>query len=73
MACNNDIWNCAKEVWDTIPNENIGHTFVQYWRTLSKVIKAKGSNVFVGSGGTMHCGVSKYFKPTENGVVPINE
>ena len=59
MASNNYIWNCSKEVWNKIPNENIGRAFVQYLRTLSKVINAKGSNAFVGSGGTMHCGVSR--------------
>ena len=30
VASNNEICNCAKEVWDTIPNEKIGHAFVQY-------------------------------------------
>ena len=73
MAYNNDIWNCTKEVWGTIPNENIGRSFVQYGRTLSKMIKAKGSNAFLVYGGTMHCIFSKNFNPTENGVVPVNK
>ena len=72
-ASNNDMCNCAKEVWDAIPNEKRGHAFVQYWSTLSTVIKGKGGNVFVVTVRTMHCGVSKYFNPAKNGISPINK
>ena len=47
VAFINEFWNCAKKGWDTIPKEKIGRTFFQYWRTLSKVIKAKGSNALL--------------------------
>ena len=73
MASKNEFWNYAKEVWDTIPNENIGRAFVQYWRTLSNFIKEKVTNACVGSRGSMYCGFSRYFKPTESCVVPENK
>ena len=66
------IWNCSKEVWDKLPNKKIAAAFIQYWRTLAKVIKSKGNNDFVGSGGSMYCDVSKDVMATKDGLIRIN-
>ena len=48
-------------------------SFVQYWQTLENLIKAKWSNIFIVSGDSMYCGLSKYFKATKNHLVQMNE
>ena len=72
VASPDEIWKCSIDVWNKLPNEKIASAFVQYWRILGKVIKAKGGNEFVGSGGNMHCGVSNDFKATKNGLERIH-
>jgi hypothetical protein len=37
------------------------------------VIQAKGNNKFLGSGGSIHCGIGNDFKFTENGIERIDK
>jgi hypothetical protein len=38
------------------------------YRIADKVIQAKGDNKFLGSGGSIHCGIGNDFKFTEDGI-----
>ena len=65
------IWDEANKCWNEIPNCKIARAFVQYWRTMRKVIEVGGSNSFCGRGGNgLHAGISKDFDDTTNGVKP---
>ena len=65
-------YKCFMDVWNKFSNEKDERSFIQYWRILGNVIKSKGSNHFVGSGGNMHCGIPNDYKVTSNGQVHIN-
>ena len=45
------IWDTAEDVYDSMPNCKIASAFIQYWRIMGLVIKAGGSNEFVGRLG----------------------
>jgi hypothetical protein len=50
------------DVWKELPNSKVAY------RIADKVIQAKGDNKFLGSGGSIHCGIGNDFKFTENGI-----
>ena len=67
------IWDMANEVYNAMPNSKIASAFIQYWRTMSHVIKAGGSNEFVGRMGkdkTLHTGIRNDFDETAKGMKP---
>ena len=69
-----EIWDNALAVWNALPNSKIGSAYVQAFRIADKVIKAKGDNKFLGSGGQgIHCGVRDDFKETAGGLARIDE
>ena len=72
VVSSKSIWNCSKEVWNNLSNGNIAGTFTQYWRNLTKVIKPKDNNNFVGFAGSMYCDVSKDFMATKYGLIQID-
>lgn len=63
-----NIWDCAKQVWDELPNSKIASGFVQAHRIAAEVIKSGGNNAFLGVGGTPHVGVRSDFDETCNGL-----
>ena len=64
----NDIWSCAQDVWNELPNSKIASGFVQAYRIAGEVIKHGGDNCFLGVGGTPHVGVRSDFDETANGL-----
>ena len=63
-----EIWENAVNVWNELPNWKIASAYIQAYRIAGKVIKAKGNNNFIGSGGDgIHCHVNSDFKPTCDG------
>jgi hypothetical protein len=62
------IWQNAEDVWKELPNSKVASAYVQAYRIADKVIQAKGDNKFLGSGGSIHCGIGNDFKFTENGI-----
>jgi hypothetical protein len=64
-----DIWETALGVWTELPNAKIASGFIQAHRIAAQVIKAGGSNKFLGVGGTPHVGVRKDFHQTNDGLV----
>jgi hypothetical protein len=46
----------------------VASAYVQAYRIADKVIQAKGNNKFLGSGGSIHCGIGNDFKFTENAI-----
>jgi hypothetical protein len=63
-----DIWDVAQQVWNDLPCCKIASAYVQAYRIAGKVIKAKGSNNFLGIGGTPHVSVRTDFKETDFGL-----
>ena len=66
------IWAMANEVYNEMPNCKIASAFIQYWRTMAQVIKAGGSNEFVGRSGKddLHTGIRNDFDETAKGMKP---
>jgi ABC-type branched-subunit amino acid transport system substrate-binding protein len=62
-----EIWQNAQDVWKELPNWKVASAYVQADRIADKVIQAKGDKKFLGSGGSIHCGITNNFRPTENG------
>jgi hypothetical protein len=50
------------------PNSKVASTYVHAYRIADKIIQAKGVNKFLGSGGSIHCGIGNDFKVTENSI-----
>ena len=67
---NDQIWSNAETVWANLPNEKIASGYVHAYRVAEKVIKAKGSNKFLGAGSDegLHAGIRKDFAKSENGI-----
>ena len=63
-----EIWKVANEVWKALPNSKIASGYVQAHRIAAEVIKAGGSNEFLGVGGNIHSGVRKDFHETATGL-----
>jgi hypothetical protein len=63
-----EIWQNAQDVWKELPNAKVASGYVHAYRIAAKVIQAEGDNKFLGSGGSIHCGIGKDFKETENGI-----
>ena len=63
-----EIWDAAEEVWRTLPECKIASAYVQAYRIAAKVIKEKGSNSFLGSGGSIHVGVGTDFIDMDDGL-----
>jgi hypothetical protein len=63
-----EIWQNAQDVWKELPNSKVASAYVQAYRIADKVIQAKGGNKFLGSGGSIHCGIGNDFKFTEDGI-----
>jgi hypothetical protein len=57
-----------ENVWKELPNSKVASAYVQAYRIADKVIQAKGDNKFLGSGGSIHCGIGNDFKFTANGI-----
>ena len=66
------IWDTAEDVYDSMPNCKIASAFIQYWRIMGLVIKAGGSNEFVGRLGdeNLHTGIRIDFNETAKGMEP---
>ena len=66
------IWDTAEDVYDSMPNCKIASAFIQYWRIMGLVIKAGGSNEFVGRLGdeNFHTGIRIDFNETAKGMEP---
>jgi ABC-type branched-subunit amino acid transport system substrate-binding protein len=63
-----EIWQNARDVWKELPNSKVASAYVQAYRIADKVFQAKGDNKFLGSGGSIHCGIGNDFKFIENGI-----
>ena len=61
------IWETANHVWNNLENDKISSAYIQAYRIADKVIKAKGSNDFLGNGGSIHTDVRKDFYKTDAG------
>jgi hypothetical protein len=68
-----EIWQNAQDVWKELPNCNVASAYVQAYRIADKVIQAKGDNKFLGSGGSIHCGIRNDLKKTANGIERIDK
>jgi hypothetical protein len=68
-----EIWQNAEDVWKELQNSKVASACVQVYRIADKVIQAKGDNKFLGSGGSIHCGIGNDFKFTANGVERIDK
>ena len=66
------IWDTAEDVYDSMPNCKIASAFIQYWTIMGLVIKAGGSNEFVGRLGdeNLHTGIRIDFNETAKGMEP---
>ena len=67
----NEIWDNAEAVWNELPNCKIASAYIQAYRIAEKVIRAKGSNDFLGTSMNsegIHTGVSTDFYQTSNGM-----
>jgi hypothetical protein len=51
----------------------VASAYVQAYQIAGKVIQAKDDNKFLGSGGSLHCGIGNDFKFTENGIERIDK
>jgi hypothetical protein len=61
-------YHTANHRIELVPNSKVASADVQAYRIADKVIQAKGDNKFLGSGGSIHCGIGNDFKFTENGI-----
>ena len=68
----NQIWSGAEEVWIMLENWKIASAYVQAHRIAGKVIKAKGSNNFLGNGEGIHVDVTSDFRKTEDGLARLD-
>ena len=66
------IWSGAEEVWIKLENWKIASAYIQAHRIAAKVIKAKGSNSFLGNGGSIHVDVTSDFRKTEDGLARLD-
>jgi hypothetical protein len=66
------IWSGADEVWMKLENWKIASAYIQAYRIGAKVIKANGSNSFLGNGGSIHVGVTSDFRKTEDGLARLD-
>ena len=65
----NEVWEAAEKVWKKLPSSKIASGFVQARRIADKVIKAKGANDFLGSGGGgIGVGLCRDFQETRKGM-----
>ena len=62
-----EIWDNANKVWNELPNYKIESAYIHAYRIANKVIQAKGDNSFIGSGGSIHCGVDADFEVSKEG------
>jgi hypothetical protein len=68
-----EIWQNAQNVWNELPNSKVASAYLHAYWIAEKVIQAKGNNKFLGSGGSIHCGIGNDFKFTENGMQRIDK
>jgi hypothetical protein len=68
-----EIWQNAQDVRKELPNSKVASSCIQAYRIADKLIQAKGDNKFLGSGGSIHCGIGNDFKFTENGIERIDK
>jgi hypothetical protein len=73
MLPEDEIWQNAQDVWKELPNSKVASACAQAYRIAGKVIQANGDNKFLGSAGSIHCGIGNDFKFTENGIERIDK
>jgi hypothetical protein len=65
-----EIWDAAMTVWDSLPCSKIANLFVLAKRIAERIISTKGGNDFLsGVDGTIHSGIRADFAETEDGNV----
>jgi hypothetical protein len=62
----------AQDVWKELANSKVASAYFLASRIADKVIQAKGDHKFIGSGGSIHCGIGNHFEFTENSI-EVNE
>jgi len=72
VASPNMIWESAYKVWSDMPSSKIARGFVLAYRVMQQVIKNKGCNKFLRSGG-LHNSTRKDFPSTATGIEPQDE
>ena len=68
-----EIWDAAKDVWNTLPNCKIASAYVSAYNIAGEVIKEKGDNTFLGKGGLPSFGIRKNYTETNDGLVLKSE
>ncbi len=58
-----EIWEGAQAIWNTMPFCDITRSFVLSYRTTKKIVEVKGNK------GELHANVQKDFMDTETGIV----
>ena len=68
-----EIWDAAKDVWNTLPNCKIASAYVSAYNIAGEVLKEKGDNTFLGKCGLPSFGIRKNYTETIDGLVLKSE